>query len=64
MVPTMNKTLFALRALFSALLLGVGLSAYAGRLDPMSRHIGQPRSTVSGDVNPADACALPCVPPH
>ena len=60
----MNKTILALRAVVSALLLGVGLSAYAGRLDPMSRHIGQPRSMVSGEFDPALQCALPCIAPH
>jgi hypothetical protein len=64
MATTMNKVILTLRALASAFLLGLGLSTYAGQLDPMSQHLGQTRSTVPGEFNPADSCTLPCVMPH
>jgi hypothetical protein len=64
MATIMNKVILALRALASAFLLGLGLSSYAGQLDPMSQHIAQSRSTIHGESTPADSCALPCVIPH
>jgi hypothetical protein len=64
MVAVMNKTISGLRALVSALLLGVGFSAYAARLDPVSEHIAMPGSTGLVDPNPALDCALPCVTPQ
>jgi hypothetical protein len=64
MAAVMNKTISGLRALASALLLGIGFSAYAGRLDPVSEHIPTLGLTNSGDLKPADSCCLPCVTPH
>jgi hypothetical protein len=63
----MNTSIRGLRALVSVLLLGAGLSAYAACLDPVSEHITPPGLTGSGDINPADACGLPCqncITPH
>jgi hypothetical protein len=63
----MNTSIRGLRALFSAILLGIGLSAYAARLDPISEHITTPGLAGSGDINPTDNCALPCascITPH
>lgn len=60
MTAVMNKTISGLRALASALLLSVGFSAYAGRLDPVSQHITMPGSAGFVDSNPAEACLMPC----
>ncbi len=60
----MNTSIRGTRALISAILLGAGLSAYAARLDPVSAHITVPGQVGSGDINPADACSLPCDIPH
>jgi hypothetical protein len=60
----MKNITLTFRALVSAFLLGVGLSAYAGRLDPVSQHIMTQAPAGSGAFNPAMACSLPCVTPH
>jgi len=61
MVAVMNKTISGLRALVSALLLGVGFSAYAARLDPVNQHIATAESAGSVDLSPGNACGLPCI---
>ena len=60
----MNNSIRGLRALFSALLLGVGLSAYAARLDPISEHLTAIGLTGSGSINLGDEGGAPCVSPH
>jgi hypothetical protein len=60
----MNPSIRGARALISAILLGAGLSAYAARFDPISTHLSLPGQVGSGDINPADACSLPCDIPH
>jgi len=64
MAGTMNISFRGLRALVSALLLGAGLTAYAARLDPISKHITPPGLSDTGDINPADGCSMPCIRPH
>ncbi len=60
----MKNAITTFRALASAFLLCVGLSAYAGRLDPVSQHIVTHAPAGAGVFNPAMACSLPCVTPH
>jgi hypothetical protein len=60
----MKTRIRGLRALVSVLLLGLGLNAYAARLDPVGIRITTLGFTGSEDFNPADACDLPCSPPH
>jgi len=59
----MIKTLSALRALASTILLGVGLSTYAGHLDPVTQHVVTPTSTQSRYSDLANAGIAPCIIP-
>ena len=59
----MKKTLSLLRATASVILLAVGLSAYAARLDPIQQHISTLGPAGSPDTRPADNCTLPCQAP-